>query len=63
MSKILAEFAKKNNINVCDLLTALRENRGSDLYYPADGHWKPLAHKLAAEGIYNYLVDKSLLNK
>lgn len=62
VSKILAEFAKENNINVCDPLMVLRKNKGSDLYYPADGHWKSQAHKLAADEVYNYLVNNNFLD-
>ena len=61
VSEILIEFGKVNNINICDLLKILRKNKNLDLYYPADGHWKPAAHMLAAKEIYNYLIRNSLL--
>ena len=62
VSEMLAEFGKENSINICDLLKVLRKNKDNDLYYPADGHWKPEAHKLAAREIYNYLVKNNFLN-
>lgn len=62
VSKILAEFGRKNDINICDPLAVFRNNRDRDLYYPADGHWKVQAHTLAAREIFKYLVNKNLID-
>ncbi|MEW6009196.1 MAG: SGNH/GDSL hydrolase family protein [Candidatus Omnitrophota bacterium] len=61
VSEILVDFSKANKINICNLLDFFRGQRHRDLYYPADGHWKALAHKLAAEEIFRYLIEKNLL--
>lgn len=61
-SEILLKFGKENNINIYDLLDDFRKNKDNDLYYPADGHWKPLAHKLAASEINNYLVNNNFIS-
>jgi lysophospholipase L1-like esterase len=58
---VLAEFEKQNGIPVCDLLDVFRKNREQDLYFPADGHWTPAAHELAAEEIRRYLAERGLL--
>ena len=29
--------------------------------FNSDGHWKPLAHKIAADSIYNHIISKSYL--
>ncbi len=62
-SRILDEFAEKNKLKVCDLLTALRRQKDKSLYYPAEGHWKPLAHTLVAKETYSYLVNNRLLDR
>jgi lysophospholipase L1-like esterase len=59
---ILTVFSNENNINMCDLSDVMGNNKNSDLYYPADGHWKSLAHKLAAGDIFAYLNDHKLLD-
>jgi len=61
-SKILADFGRRNNIYICDLATALKNNKDKDLYYPADGHWKAQAHTLAAREIFDYLLNKNLID-
>ncbi len=62
VSAIIGEFGTQNGIPVCDLLDAFRKNRNEDLYFPADGHWRPAAHKLAAEEIRRHLADHNLLS-
>lgn len=62
-SRILEEFGRENKLNVCDLLTPLRRQKDKSLYYPADGHWKSLAHTLAAKEIYSYLANNRLLDR
>lgn len=61
VKSIMEEFGKKNKINICDLLTVLRKNKDSDLYYPIDGHWRPQAHSIAAQEIFDYLINKNLI--
>jgi len=59
----LVDFGKENNITVLDLLPEFREHAQSDeqLYFKIDGHWNANGHKLAAELIYDKLVEEELI--
>jgi len=58
---ILTGFEKESGIPVCDLLGTFRKHRDRNLYFPADGHWTPGAHRLAAKEILWYLREHGLL--
>lgn len=59
---ILIEFGKENDILVLDLLPEFRKHAiaGEQLYYP-DGHWNANGHQLAAELIYEKLIQDKLI--
>ena len=40
-----------------------KNSKGKRFYcFPYDGHWNARGHKLAAENIYQYVINKGLLN-
>ena len=59
----LVDFGKKNNIPVLDLLPEFREHakNGEQLYFKNDCHWNTNGHKLAAELIYDKLIEEQLI--
>ena len=59
----LVDFGKENNISVLDLLPEFREHakNGEQLYFKIDGHWNANGHKLAAELIYNKLIEEKII--
>lgn len=59
----LVDFGKESNIPVLDLLPEFREHakNGEQLYFKIDGHWNANGHKLAAELIYDKLVEEELV--
>jgi hypothetical protein len=38
-------------------LRAYQAETGESLYFPIDGHWKPVGHRVAAQAIYDYLIQ------
>lgn len=48
--RLLHEFCAEAKLECVDPLPALLEAqaRGESLYYPVDGHWTPIAHRIAA---------------
>lgn len=59
----LREFGQEQNIKTIDLLTGFKESaeRGADLYYKKDAHWNKEGHELAAELIYEGLINENLV--
>lgn len=59
----LVDFGKENNISVLDLLPEFREHakNGEQLYFKIDRHWNANGHKLAAELIYDKLIEEQLV--
>jgi len=53
----LAQFAKKEQVPLIDLLPTLRKHSSSRLYYEEDGHWTPAGHDVAAGVIRERLRD------
>jgi lysophospholipase L1-like esterase len=60
----LVDFGKENNIAVLDLFPEFREHakNGEQLYFKMDGHWNANGHKLAAELIYDKLIEEQLIS-
>ena len=60
---LIVEFGKKNDILVLDLLPEFREHaeNGEQLHFYKDGHWNANGHKLAAELIYDKLIEEQLI--
>ncbi len=38
-------------------LRAYQAETGEPLYFPIDGHWQPAGHRVAAQAIYDYLLQ------
>ena len=57
----LRRFGQGHAFEVLDLVPALRNHGGEEFYYPADGHWTPLGHRIAAEAIYKKILEEELL--
>ncbi|HKW15839.1 MAG TPA: hypothetical protein VJS69_15245 [Candidatus Krumholzibacteria bacterium] len=53
----LAEFARKEKIELVDLLPAMRKRPSARLYYAEDGHWTGAGHDVAANVIGEKLHD------
>lgn len=60
---ILVDFGKENNIPALDLLPEFRKHaeNGEQLHFYKDGHWNANGHKLAAELIYDKLIEEQLI--
>lgn len=60
----IIELCNNYGIYVLDLYQAFvsRNNQG-EYYFGRDGHWNEKGHRLAAEGIYDYLDENKLLFK
>lgn len=60
---VLVEFGKECDIPVLDILPEFREHakNGEQLYFKIDGHWNVNGHKLAAELIYDKLIEEQLI--
>ncbi len=59
-NRLLVEFCKINDIEVLDLLPNFQEEAarsGERLYIPVEGHWNRRGHELAAELIYENVMD------
>ena len=59
----LVDFCKESNIPVLDLLPEFRKHaqNGEQLYFKIDRHWNANGHKLAAELIYDKLIEEQLI--
>jgi lysophospholipase L1-like esterase len=59
----LIDFGKESNIPVLDLLPEFREHakNSEQLYFKIDRHWNANGHKLAAELIYDKLIEEQLI--
>ena len=57
---VLVDFCKESNIPVLDLLPEFRKHaqNGEQLYFKIDRHWNANGHKLAAELIYDKLIEE-----
>lgn len=61
-NRIMAEFAAESGIPVLDLLPRFVEvSKSKRLYWYHDGHWNAAGHRVAAEEIYKFLLEKGLL--
>lgn len=57
---LLVAFGKDNGFKVINLISAFQkaaENKNNFLYYPMDGHFTPLGHKVFAEAIEEEVSD------
>ncbi len=63
LNEMLVDFGKENNIPVLDCLPEFREHakNGEQLYFEIDSHWNANGHKLAAELIYEKLIEEELI--
>jgi len=62
--RLLESFSQEQQIVFVDPLLPLLRNRRwqpRDLYFVLDGHWRPRAHRLCAEVLADFLVQKNLL--
>jgi hypothetical protein len=65
----LETFAKANGIRFLSLIPYFREYRDECnlsypyYFFPCDGHWNALGHKVAAEVVAHYLVQQGLIPK
>ena len=62
--KILSQFTQANGIRFLNLEKMFAEEFGKTgvpLHYEYDGHWNEQGHKLAADLIYDYLVQNRLI--
>jgi hypothetical protein len=60
----LLNYCKGNNINCIDLLGPFREKgKSGGLYALRDTHWNEAGNRLAAEVIFQYLIDQKLINQ
>lgn len=60
---IVKDFCSENNITCLELLPYFREyanKTGNRLHYHYDGHWNSNGHELAAELIYNKIIEDKL---
>ena len=53
----LAEFARKEHVDLVDLLPALRKRPTARLYFEQDGHWTAAGHDVAANVVGERLHD------
>lgn len=60
--KIFLQFGFENNINMLDLLPSFeKRNRNNTFYFEIDGHWNEKGHELAANLIYEKLINEGLI--
>jgi len=53
----LEQFAQRADIDYINLMPLMRSHRWGDVFYPEDGHFKPLGARIAAELIYRKLQN------
>lgn len=62
--KIFLQFGKENSILMLDLLPEFsRRNKNNTFYFNIDGHWNERGHELAAELVYEKLINNEFLRK
>jgi hypothetical protein len=60
----LSNYCKENNIHCIDLLGPFREKgKSGGLYALRDTHWNAAGNRLAAEVIFQYLMDWKLIKQ
>lgn len=61
----MANFTQKQEIRTLNLLSTFQKARrfflGRFYYYSYDGHWNEKGHKLAAQGIFDFLKNEEFL--
>jgi len=60
----MTEIDKHPGLNLVPLLKALRReiaNGERDVYLPNDTHWGSAGMKIAAQSLYHYLLEKSII--
>lgn len=63
--RVMSDFGGATGIPVIDLLPVFRRSRqeaGSALYLPNDGHWSAQGHGLAAEAVARELLGRGLVS-
>jgi hypothetical protein len=66
MEQLLKDFARTHDILFVDqLLPTMKDHpwQPRDLYFLLDGHWRPLAHKICAEALSDFLIEQNLLSQ
>lgn len=61
-SEIFTNFGEINDIPTLPLFPIFRKTSIRPLYFTRDPHWTKEGNKLAAEAIYNFLIDKDFLS-
>jgi len=62
--RILQEFGREQPFPVHDFLPDLKEastQQPEPLYYNWDGHWNTHGNQLAAQSLFNFLIDQGLV--
>lgn len=54
---LLAGLSSELGFTFIDLSDAFEKSSDSNLYLPYDGHWSAKGHTIAAEGLYNQLIE------
>lgn len=61
--EILLEFGGKNSITMLDMLPGFsKRNKNNTFYFEIDGHWNEKGHKLAANLIYEKLINEGFIS-
>lgn len=55
--KMFNIFELENNLNYISLTDSFKKYKKQRLYFEHDGHWNKYGHQLAAEVIYNHLIE------
>ena len=58
----LAHFAQMEGMHYLDMTLAFRSRSHGELYYPVDGHWTAAGHRVAADTLLRFLLDKHLID-
>ncbi len=62
--KIFLQFGRENNITMIDLLPEFsKRNKNNTFYFEPDGHWNEKGQELAANFIYENLINSRILQK
>ncbi|MCK5013746.1 MAG: SGNH/GDSL hydrolase family protein [Candidatus Omnitrophica bacterium] len=60
---LLDDFSRKNNIRFLDLLENFENNKAKGLYLSRDGHLTETGHEIAAETLFNDIINDDLLSE